>query len=203
VVEDGTHRGRLTLSLGGRHNLLNALGAAAAARHLGASWSAVREGLRAFRGVSRRFEHVGAAAGVTVVDDYAHHPTEIRAALEAMRESHPGMRLVAAFQPHLYSRTRDFSVEFGAALATADVVWVTDVFPAREAPIPGVTGALVADAARAAGGPEVRYEPALEELAPALAETLGEGDLLVTLGAGSVGSVARQVLQLLEARIHA
>jgi UDP-N-acetylmuramate--alanine ligase len=203
VVEDGTPRGRLATSLGGRHNLLNALGAAAAARHLGAPWSAIRDGLAAFRGVSRRFEHLGVAGGVTVVDDYAHHPTEIRAALGAMRESYPGMRLIVAFQPHLYSRTRDFAADFGAALAGADAVWVTDVFPAREAPIPGVTGALVADAARTAGGGDVRYQPVLEDLAPALADALVEGDLLVTLGAGSVDSVGRQVLQLLGGRVHA
>ncbi|MEE8385440.1 MAG: cyanophycin synthetase, partial [Dehalococcoidia bacterium] len=203
IMEEGADRGRFSLSVGGTHNLLNTLGAAAAARHLGASWSEIRHGLMAFRGVSRRFEHLGASGGVTAVDDYAHHPTEIRAALQAMRESFPGQRLVAVFQPHLYSRTRDFSDDFGAALAGADIVWVTDVFPAREAPIPGVTGELVADAARDAGAGDVRYHPIIEDLAAALADTLDEGDLLVTLGAGSVGSVGRDVLQLLEARVHA
>jgi len=203
VMEEGADRGSLSLSIGGTHNLLNALGAAAAARYLGASWGEIREGLMAFRGVSRRFERLGEVGGVTAVDDYAHHPTEIRAALQAMRESYPGKRLVAAFQPHLYSRTKDFSDAFGAALAAADIVWITDVFPAREAPIPGVTGQLVADAALAAGAADVRYHPALEDLASALAEALDDGDLLVTLGAGSVGSVGRDVLQLLEVRVHA
>jgi len=203
VMEEGADRGSLSLSIGGRHNLLNALGAAAAARHLGASWSEIRHGLTAFRGVSRRFERLGESAGVTAVDDYAHHPTEIRAALQAMRESYPGKRLVAAFQPHLFSRTRDFSGEFGAALAAADIVWVTDIFPAREAPIPGVTGELVVAAARDAGAGDVRYQPAVEDLAAALAGELDPGDLLVTLGAGSVGSVGRDVLRLLEARVHA
>jgi len=203
IIEEGADRGSFSLCLGGTHNLLNALGAAAAARYLGASWSDIRHGLMAFRGVSRRFERLGESGGVTAVDDYAHHPTEIRATLQAMRESYPGKRLVAAFQPHLYSRTQDFSDDFGAALAAADIVWVTDVFPAREAPIPGVTGELVANAARDAGAGDVRYHPVFEGLAAALADTLDEGDLLVTLGAGSVGSVGRDVLQLLEARVHA
>ena len=159
--------------------------------------------MAAFRGVDRRFDHLGESGGVTVVDDYAHHPTEISATLQAMRETYPAKRIVAAFQPHLYSRTRDFSREFGEALAAADIVWVTDVFPAREAPIPGVTGALVADAARDAGAGDVRYEPLLADLPASLADSLDEGDLLVTLGAGSVESVGRDVLERLEARVHA
>ena len=203
VMEEGVDRGSFSLSIGGTHNLLNALGAAAAARHLGASWGEIRHGLTVFRGVSRRFERLGEAGGVTAVDDYAHHPTEIRAALQAMRDSYPGKRLVAAFQPHLFSRTQDFCDDFGAALASADIVWVTDIFPAREAPIPGVTGELVADAAREAGATDVRYHPQLDDLAAALADELDDGDLLVTLGAGSVGSVGPAVLQLLEARVHA
>lgn len=203
VMEEGVDRGSFSLSLGGRHNLLNVLGAAAAVRHLGGSWSDIRHGLAAFRGVGRRFEHLGDFGGVTVMDDYAHHPTEIRATLQALRERYPTKRLVAAFQPHLYSRTRDFSAEFGAALAAADVVWVTDVFPAREAPIPGVTGELVAAAAESSGAGDVRYHPTLDDLPAVLAEALREGDVLVTLGAGSVESVGRDVLQRLEAMIHA
>ncbi len=203
VVEDGTDVGELTLSLGGTHNLRNALGAAAAARHLGVDWGPIREALAAFRGVSRRFQRLGSSGGITVVDDYAHHPTEIRATLDAARSSFGGNRLVAAFQPHLYSRTRDFATEFGEALTGADVIWVTDVFPAREAAIPGVTGELVAQAARGAGGSDVRYHPELSDLAEVLADSLVEGDVLLTLGAGSIEAVGPSVLELLRERIHA
>jgi UDP-N-acetylmuramate--alanine ligase len=203
VVEDGAPRGPLTLGVGGLHNLRNALGAAAAARALGVEWDAIRAGLAAFRGVGRRFEWLGESQGVVVVDDYAHHPTEIRATLDAARASFPGARLVVAFQPHLYSRTRDFHADFGTAICTGDVVWITDVFAARETPIPGVTGALVADAARRAGGADVRYHAELESLSAALSETLREGDVLLTLGAGSVEQVGPDVLRRLREGVHA
>jgi UDP-N-acetylmuramate--alanine ligase len=143
------------------------------------------------------------ARGVTVVDDYAHHPTEIRAALQAARTSFPEARLVVAFQPHLYSRTRDFAADFGAALRGADVVWITDVFPARETPIPGVTGEMVVGEARRAGVPEVQYRAVLDDLGADLAGSLAPGDVLLTLGAGSVERLGRAVLDLLEARVHA
>lgn len=203
VLEDGEDRGTLRLPLGGVHNLRNALGAACAARALGVSWDAVRQALASFGGVGRRFERLGSVRGVQVVDDYAHHPTEIRATLRAARATFAGARLVVAFQPHLYSRTRDFHTDFGAAVAGADVAWITDVFPAREAPIPGVTGALVADAARAAGGADVRYLPSVDELPSALAGELRDGDVLLTLGAGSVEAVGPRVLRELEEGVHA
>ncbi|HSM61855.1 MAG TPA: UDP-N-acetylmuramate--L-alanine ligase [Longimicrobiales bacterium] len=203
IMEDGRDAGTLALAIGGIHNLRNALGAAAAARRLGATWDAIRSAMEAFRGVGRRFERLGEARGVRVVDDYAHHPTEIRATLEAARATFPGARIVAAFQPHLYSRTRDFHAEFGQAMAAADVVWVTDVFPAREIPIPGVSGALVARAAEAAGAREVHYLERIEELAPALARELRDGDVLLTLGAGSVERLGGDVLQRLGEAVHA
>jgi UDP-N-acetylmuramate--alanine ligase len=203
LVEKGVEVGALTLALGGRHNLRDALGAAAVARHLGVDWAIIVEALAAFQGVARRFERLGDAGGVTVVDDYAHHPTEIRATLAAARATFPGLRLVVAFQPHLYSRTRDFAAEFGEVLSEADVTWVSDVFPAREAPVPGVTGALVAAAARAAGAADVRYHAELAGFAEAIADSLKDGDVLVTLGAGSVDTVGPEVLRRLGARIHA
>jgi UDP-N-acetylmuramate--alanine ligase len=135
---------------------------------------------------------------VLVVDDYAHHPTEIEAALTAARAAYPGRRLVVAFQPHLYSRTRDFADDFGAAVAAADLAWVTDVFPAREEPIAGVTGRLVADAAADAGGAEVRYHPELDGLAEAICAELDTGDVVVTLGAGSVESLGPELLRRME-----
>jgi UDP-N-acetylmuramate--alanine ligase len=130
------------------------------------------------------------------VDDYAHHPTEIDATLRAARSAHPDRRLVAVFQPHLYSRTRDFAAEFGRALALADRVFVTDVYAAREAPIPGITGELVADAARAAGA-DVEYLSERDAVAGAVAAELAEGDLCVTLGAGNLDAAAREMLELL------
>jgi UDP-N-acetylmuramate--alanine ligase len=195
--------GTLALRTGGRHNLLNALGAAAAARALGVDWIPVREALADFSGVARRFERLGEAAGVQVVDDYAHHPTEITATLAAARASFPGARLVVAFQPHLFSRTRDFTAEFGRALAAADVIWVTDVFPAREAPIPGVTGEAVVRATRAAGAEDVRYHAAITTVADALADDLRSGDVLITIGAGSIETVGRSVLSRLREVVHA
>ena len=203
IREDGTEQGILRLPVGGIHNLRNALGAAAAARVLGVSWDAIRAGLASFSGVGRRFQRLGQRAGVQVVDDYAHHPTEIRATLAAARATFPGSRVVVAFQPHLYSRTRDFHADFGASVADADLVWITDVFPAREAPIPGVTGALVAEAAREAGAPDVRYHPSVDDLDQALVASLREGDVLLTLGAGSVESVGARVLERLEEGTHA
>jgi UDP-N-acetylmuramate--alanine ligase len=198
IVEDGFDRGAFSLPAPGVHNLRNALGAAGAARCFGVEWDDVRRGMAAYRGVDRRFQVVGLENDVLLVDDYAHHPSEISATLEAAREAHPGRRLVAVFQPHLYSRTRDFAEDFGRALAGADVVWVTDVFPAREAPLPGVTGELVSDAVQRAGG-GVRYHEELDNLAEAVASDLLPGDLLLTMGAGSVEVVAPQVLALLEA----
>ena len=202
VIEEGVDRGTFRLPVPGVHNLRNALGAAAAARHFGVDWDAVREGLQAYGGVERRFDRVGERGGVLVVDDYAHHPSEIRATLDAARGAHPERRIVAVFQPHLFTRTRDLAEEFGQALAEADSIWVTDVFPAREQPIEGVTGEMVADAARRAGG-EVRYHADVNTVADTLVSKLRQGDLLLTMGAGSVDMVAHEVLASLEVTSHA
>lgn len=202
AVEDGRDEGMIEIGIVGVHNLRNALGAAAASRALGVSWEAIRFGMDAFGGVSRRFEMLGEVRGVELIDDYAHHPTEVDATIAAARARFPGRRLVAAFQPHLYSRTRDFAHEFGIALAGADVVWVTDVFPAREAAIPGVTGELIADEARQAGA-EVHYHAELESLADSLAGHAQEGDVLLTLGAGSIESIAPEVARRLGEPAHA
>jgi UDP-N-acetylmuramate--alanine ligase len=203
VHEGGHDRGTVEVGVPGRHNLLNGLAAATAARALGVEWSHVKEALARFGGVGRRFDRLGDVAGVTIVDDYAHHPTEIAATLQGAREAFPGRRIVVAFQPHLYSRTRDFSSAFGRTLAGGDVIWVTDVFPAREAPIPGVTGALVVDAARAAGARDVRYHERVETLAEAVAGELDEGDVVLTLGAGSIENVGAEVLRLVRESAHA
>src|SRR4029077_15827918 len=135
----------------GRHNVLNALGAIAVGRELLVPFDAIVRALESFTGVVRRFERRGERGGVLVVDDYAHHPTEVAATLAAARQVYPDRRLVALFQPHLFSRTRDVADECGRALTAADLAIVTDVYPSREKALPGVTGELVADAARRAG----------------------------------------------------
>ncbi|NIP57151.1 MAG: UDP-N-acetylmuramate--L-alanine ligase, partial [Gemmatimonadetes bacterium] len=195
VVEEGRDRGAIRLRVPGLHHVRNALGAAGAARAMGVEWDAIRRGLETYRGVGRRFQCLGTADGIRVVDDYAHHPTEVRATLEAARSAYPEGRIVAVFQPHLFTRTRDFAGEFGRALAEADEVWVTDVYPAREEPIPGIDGELVARAVEEqSGAPEVHYHSSLEGLADALAEALAPGDVCLTLGAGSIEEVGPRVL---------
>lgn len=197
IREGGVDRGHFRLRVPGVHNVRNALAVAAAAREVEVGWEAVREGLGRFEGVGRRLQLVGEVNGIRLVDDYAHHPTELRAALEAVREAHPGRRLVAVFQPHLYSRTRDFAEAFGEALTLADRVWITEVYPAREEPIGGVDGELVARMAREAGARTVRLHRDLETLPEALAGELEEGDVCLTMGAGSIGEVAPALLQRL------
>jgi UDP-N-acetylmuramate--alanine ligase len=203
VWEEGRRVGQVALPMGGRHNLLNALAAAAASRTLGVGWDAVFRALATFAGIGRRFQRLGGARGVVVIDDYAHHPTELAAALRAARAAFGGRRLVAVFQPHLFSRTRDFAREFGEALAIADAVWVTDIFPAREEPIPGITGEIVADAATEAGARPVTYVAELDDLPGRLEETLGEGDVVVTLGAGSIERIGPALLEVLKEPVHA
>ena len=198
VVERGIHLGRATLSIPGLHNVRNALAAVAVGRRLGAEWDAVAAGLASFSGVERRFERIGEAAGVLVIDDYAHHPTEIDATLRAARASHSGRRLVAVFQPHLFTRTRDFHPQFGQALALADRVFVTDIYAAREAPIPGVTGELVANAAREAGA-SVEYVVDRAEIVDRVAAELRPGDVCITLGAGNLDAAARDLVAALSA----
>jgi UDP-N-acetylmuramate--alanine ligase len=179
----------------GRHNLDNAACALALADWCGVPLDQAAARIAGFGGVGRRFEERGTAAGVRVVDDYAHHPAEVAAVLAAARSVHPG-RLVAVFQPHLYSRTRALGAETGRALGAADLVVVTDVYAAREAPVPGVSGRLVADAVPA--GVEVRYVPALADVPAALVPDLRPGDLVLTIGAGDVTGLGQELLTRLE-----
>ena len=190
TADDGTGRFRLvgprrdvavTLPRPGLHLARNAAGALALLGELGYDLDAAAAGLEHFAGVRRRFESKGTISGVRV-DDYAHHPTEVAATLREAAQYQPS-RLWAVFQPHLYSRTRDLHREFGASLALADRVVVTDVYGAREEPIPGVTGQLVASAARRAGAPWVQYLPHRADVAARVAE-LAPGDMVVVMGAG-------------------
>ena len=193
---DGSDLGELALQVPGVHNVRNALAAVASGISVGASFESLRAGLEGFEGVERRFQRLGAVRGVDVIDDYAHHPTEILATLDAARAACPGRRIVAAFQPHLYSRTRDFATQFGDALARADAVFLTAIYPAREAPIPGVTSALVEEALRARGRPPT-WHGTRDGLARALAGFAREGDVVITLGAGDITQSGPELLGLL------
>ena len=187
--------GTVRLSLPGRHNVSNALAAIAVGRELSIPFPTIARALSQFTGVIRRFETKGERDGVLVVDDYAHHPTEISATLAAARQVYPDRRLAALFQPHLYSRTRDFAEQFGRALTACDVALVTDVYPSRERPIPGITGEVIADAARQAGHPSVTYISEKKQVVSALRRTLRPGDVLLTLGAGDVVRFGEEYLK--------
>jgi UDP-N-acetylmuramate--alanine ligase len=194
-----TWRGRrVRLTVPGAHNAVNAAGALTAAALAGADPDRAGAALATFTGARRRFEHLGeTAVGASVYDDYAHHPTEVAAVIAAARTLSP-RRVIAVFQPHLYSRTRALAARFGAALATADVVVVLDVYPARERAddFPGVDGRLVAAAAAdSAGGRPVAWLPERADAREYLARTLREGDLCLVMGAGDVDRLARELVR--------
>jgi UDP-N-acetylmuramate--alanine ligase len=190
---------RLRLAVPGEHMALNALGAFLAGVAIGAPVDAMVAGLSAFDGVQRRFEFKGRAGGVAVYDDYAHHPTEVAAQLRAAREVSGRGRLLVAFQPHLFSRTKAFAAEFGSALALADEVVVLDVFGAREDPEPGVSGALVANAVPLPPD-RVHYVPRWANVPGVLAALARPGDLVITMGAGDVTVLGAEVLTELAGR---
>ncbi len=186
VVQRGREVGELHLPLPGRHMLANALGAVTAALEIGVEFDAIAAAVATFSGVARRFERKAERDGVVLVDDYAHHPSEVAATLQAARQTFPDARLVVVFQPHLYSRTRTFAREFGEALLGADVVLVAPIYPAREEPVAGVTHRLVVDAAQASGHRHVLGADSFPEALAALDELLRPGDVLLTLGAGDI-----------------
>jgi UDP-N-acetylmuramate--alanine ligase len=199
AVLDGRVLGRVSIRVPGEHMARNSAAALLAGLELGLPPEGLITGLGRFGGVHRRFELKGSVGGVRVYDDYAHHPTEVAAQLRAARAVAGTGRVVVAFQPHLYSRTREFAAAFGAALGLADEVVVMDVYGAREDPVPGVTGAMVADAVALPAG-QVHFEPSWSAAAPALAERARPGDLVITMGAGNVSMVGPEVLEALRAR---
>jgi UDP-N-acetylmuramate--alanine ligase len=181
----------------GRHNVMNATAAAAMALHLGLPGAAAATALGAFGGVARRFERLGEAAGVLVVDDYAHHPVEVAAAVAAARDS--GRRVVAVFQPHLYSRTQKLFADFAAALGAADEVFLAPVYGAREEPLDGVSSELIAGAMADAGYAAVTLVDDMDTLSASVLQSCRPGDLVMTLGAGDIDqSAAQLLLQLAE-----
>jgi UDP-N-acetylmuramate--alanine ligase len=186
--------GPFELHVPGRHNMLNATAAVAIAHQLGIDTGMIAEGLSHFRGVDRRFQLRGQARGVTVVDDYGHHPTEIRATLAAAREC-GHQRIFVVFQPHRYTRTRDLLDEFSSAFADADTVIVLPIYAASEEPIPGVTAEGLVSRIQ---GPTVHYAPEFAAAIAAVAGQVREGDLILTLGAGSVSQLGPLILAALE-----
>ena len=191
---DGEALGRLAVPVPGLHNARNAAVATVAALGAGVPFAAAARALSRFAGVARRFEFRGAAHGVTFVDDYAHLPTEVRAVLAAARNG-DWRRIVAVFQPHRYSRTRELGTEFGQAFGDADLVVVTDVYGAGEIPVPGVSGQLVADAVRRSfPGMPVFYAPGRSELRRTVGDILEAGDLCCTLGAGDLTTLPDELM---------
>jgi UDP-N-acetylmuramate--alanine ligase len=202
LFEDGHRRGEVELGVYGRHNVLNSLAAAAVARWLGHGAFGAASTLRNFGGVRRRFQLKGEQADIRVVDDYAHHPTELSATLAAARSTMPGDgRVIAVFQPHRYSRTRALYREFGASFSSADAVLVTEVYGAGEMPQPGVNGKLIVDAiCETRGHPEVYYIPQQDAIPAVLQSVSRRGDLVLTLGAGDISKAGEDLLGILEER---
>jgi UDP-N-acetylmuramate--alanine ligase len=191
--------GKLQLNVPGRHNLLNALAAVAVGLETGVGFARIAAALGEFRGAERRFERRGEAEGVLVVDDYGHHPTEIAAVIAAARAG-VDRRVVLVFQPHRYTRTRDLMGEFGRALAAADEVVLTDIYSAGEQPIAGITVDVLAQAVRRTAKCPVHVVRALDDVPAAVAALAREGDLIITLGAGSIGGVADRILDAIRRR---
>ena len=187
----------VTVNLPGTHNVLNSLAAIAVAMELGIGDSAIQRALAEFEGIDRRLQHIAdvqtAVGRVTIVDDYGHHPTEVAATLEAIRQGYAGRRVILAFQPHRYTRTHDLIDDFGRVLATADVLLVTEVYAAGEAPIVGADGRSICRAVRSRGQVEPLFVEKAEDLADSLKDVIRDGDVIVTMGAGHISSVAHEL----------
>lgn len=198
-----TELGEVVLPMPGNHNVLNALGVLVIADFLGIPFETYVKALAQFEGVARRFTVRGEVGGVTVVDDFGHHPAEVKATLDGARRSFPGRRIIAAFQPHRYTRTRDQLDEFPRAFHDADKVVMCDIAAAGEKPIEGVTSEAVVKLAREAGHADITYIPRREDLAAWLDHQAKPGDLLITLGAGNIQLTCNEIIALLEKRLGA
>ncbi|MFI5298436.1 MAG: glutamate ligase domain-containing protein, partial [Polyangiales bacterium] len=200
--------GDFMVRMPGEHNVLNTLAAIAVADELEVPLDVVRDSLASFGGVQRRFTIVGEERGVTLVDDYGHHPAEIEATLEAARRAYGdpgpngGRRIVVAFQPHRYTRTHALAAEFSRCFNRADVVLITEIYAAGEAPIPGVSGSALAESIRAHGHHDVRFVATRAGVADELASFVRAGDLVICQGAGDINRCARELLDRLRDRPH-
>jgi len=195
VFRDGESLGEMRLNHPGRHNVLNALGAIGVSLEAGIPLTTIADALAKFGGVGRRFEHKGERGDVVVVDDYGHHPAEIRATLATARAVYPGRRLVVAFQPHRFSRTKALFGDFCTCFDAADALLLTEIYPASEAPIPGVSAESLAQGIRQVSATKVAYYPDFAAMEAALPGVLRPGDLLLTLGAGSIWQVGVHYLE--------
>jgi len=198
LVFKGEHLGRIALSLPGRHNVLNSLAAAGVSLELEVPFEAIATGMDQVGVIHRRFEIKGEAGGVVVIDDYGHHPTEIRTTLATLKACYPNRRAVVVFQPHRYSRTSALFEEFTTAFNQADRVILTEIYAAGEKPITGITGLALFESIRAHGYREALFEPDLDRLAAVVVSGLNSGDVVLTLGAGSISSTSDEILRLLK-----
>ena len=192
VLAEGEELGTVQLMAPGDHNIQNALASVAVGLELGMPFDQIKSGLERFQGVFRRFQIKHDSPELIVIDDYAHHPTEVKATIQAARKGWPERRIVAVFQPHLYSRTRDMYEEFGLSFFDAEVLVVTDIYPSREAPIEGVDGSLISDTAKNYGHKNVYYVRDKHELPKELQSISEEGDIIITMGAGDIYTFGEQ-----------
>jgi UDP-N-acetylmuramate--alanine ligase len=197
LVRNGQDLGAITIHIPGLHNVRNALGAITVALEMGVGVEDIRAALDGFTGVYRRFEIKGEQRGIMVIDDYAHHPSEVAATLQAARSGWSNRRIVCVFQPHTYTRTRDFCTEFGKSFGDSDYLFVTDVYPARELPIDGISGENIAKAAIQYGHRHVQYIPDKSQISSVLHGMVREGDIVMTLGAGDVWKYGAEFLNSL------
>ena len=198
VIFEDEVLGEITIKSPGEHNIKNALGAVAVGLELGMSFKNISSGLERFQGVFRRFQPKLDTEKLIVIDDYAHHPTEVKASIEGARNGWKNRRLVAVFQPHLYSRTQQMYKEFGLSFFDAEVLVVTDVYPSREKPIEGVTGKLIADTAKEYGHRDVHYLKDKTELPGKLRDIVMDGDIVITMGAGDIYKYGEQFVEMIQ-----
>jgi len=194
VKRRGTSLGYFTINVPGMHNIKNAIAAIATGIELDVPLEQIRESFKGFSGVFRRFELKDEIDNVMVIDDYAHHPTEVRASLNAARTGWKDRRVIAIFQPHLFTRTRDFCDDFGGSFNDADTAIITEIYPAREKPIEGVSGKLIADSAQKKGHPDIRYIPGKKDVIDQVSELVKSGDIIITLGAGDVWDISERII---------
>lgn len=194
----GEELGEIEIRIPGRHNILNSLAAVAVAKELEMEWPDIQAGLRDMTGVQRRFQIKGEEGGVLVLDDYGHHPTEIRAVLETLSSCFPHRRRIVAFQPHRYSRTQALMDQFARSFYHSDALLVTEIYAASEAPIPGVSGSLLMQRIKDHGHHDIRFCPTLEDMEANLEAMATPGDVVITLGAGSVWQVGERLLAKLK-----
>jgi UDP-N-acetylmuramate--alanine ligase len=193
VIANGDRIQNIKVNLPGKHNVINAIAACSVAREMGIDWESIKEGISKCSGIARRFERRGCEKEILVIDDYAHHPREIEATLDGARAGWNG-RIVAIFQPHLYSRTILLKKEFGKAFFQADKVIITDIYPSREEPIPGVSGEIIKEQCKNFGHKDVEYIEDKKEIPKFLVPQLSKGDMVILLGAGNIYEIAKDIL---------